>query len=210
MRFDGQGLELQKKLNEETKIVDVTSNKQITKGQELKVNPKITGDNLLIHHGLSLDNNEENDCYSLTFTFSDRKDDKLASERSKFYSKYFLFDSNHFDLIEECIAPGKPFDRRVLFYFYTLMMDHLDLEKEDPKRKDLHEDKLIINFAKDQFMAIDQLSRNYSEELEKYNNETNPMVKNFMKYKLQQRSMLLKVVDKYQDQFNFLIKDEAL
>lgn len=210
MRFDGQGLELQKKLNEETKVISVTSDKQISKGQELKVNPKLSGDNLLIHHGLSLDNNEENDCYSLTLTFSERKDDKLGAERSKFFSKYFLFDSNHFDLIEECVKPSKPFDRRILFYNYVLMMDNFDLEKEDPKRKDLHEDKLIINFTKDQFMAIDQLSRNYNEELEKYNKEERPMIKSFMKYKLQQRSLLLKVVDKLQDQFNFLIKDESL
>jgi hypothetical protein len=169
------------------------------------------GDSLLIYYGTTLENNEENDCYSLSLTFTERKDDNLASQRSQFFSKYFLFDRNHFDVIEECLKLSKPFDRRILFYFYVLMMDANDMEKEDPKRNNLEQDKLIVNYTKENFIAIEKLSQTtLAEEEERFIKETNPLIKHFIKYKIQQRKLLRKIIEAYEEQYLFLIKDESL
>lgn len=169
------------------------------------------GDSLLIYYGTTIENNEENDCFSLSLTFSERKDDNLASQRSQFFSKYFLYDRNHFDVIEECLKLSKPFDRRVLFYYYVLMMDSNDMEKEDPKRNSLEEDKLIVNYTKENLIAIEKLSQSsLAEEEERFNKETNPLIKHFIKYKIQQRKILRKIIEIYEAQYNFLIKDESL
>lgn len=169
------------------------------------------GDSLLIYYGTTIENNEENDCFSLSLTFSERKDDNLASQRSQFFSKYFLYDRNHFDVIEECLKLSKPFDRRVLFYYYVLMMDSNDLEKEDPKRNKLEEDKLIVNYTKENLIAIEKLNQSsLAEEEERFTKETNPLIKHFIRYKIQQRKLLRKLIEVYEEQYNFLIKDESL
>jgi hypothetical protein len=210
-RFESTDFSLDKKFIENNYSVETRINKSIAKDQEIKVNPKMEGDSLLIYYGITLENNEEHDCFSLSLTFSERKDDKLASQRSKFFSKYFLYDRNHFDVIEECLKLSKPFDRRVLFYYYVLMMDANDMEKEDPKRNKLEEDKLIVNYAKENFIAMEKLSKtSLAEEEERYNKETNPLIKHFIKYKIQQRLLLTKIIEVYEDQYNFLVKDESL
>lgn len=210
-RFEVSDFKLEKSFNSETYNVEVRVNKGISKNQEVKVNPNLSGDNLLMYHGITLENNEDNDCYSLSLTFTERKEDPLISKRSKFFGKYFLYDRNHFDVIEECIKLSKPFDRRILFYYYVLMLDSNDLEKEDPKRKNLHEDKLIVNFVKENLQAMEHLNQNsIKEEQEKYEKETNPLIKNFIKYKIQQRNLLKKLVEVYDSQYFMLVKDEAL
>ena len=207
-RFSASNNELIKQT--ENQNVSIKVNFDIKKGEEIMYNPKLSSDHLLMYYGIVLENNEDNDCYSISLTFSERKDDSLASKRSAFFSKYFLYDSNHFDLIEECISLKKPFDRRILFYYYTLMMDEVDLQKEDPKRKDLHEDKIIINFTKDNLLAYEKLSKPLTEDIEKLKQEKNPIIKNFIKYKIIQRDLLKKLIGKYEEQYNFLQKDESL
>lgn len=211
MRFEVTDLNIEKGYNKESNKIEVKTNKFLVKNQEVKINPKLNGDYLLMYYGLTLDNNEENDCLSLSLTFSERKDDKLIAERTKFFSKYFLFDRNHFDIIEECLNPSKPFDRRVMFYYYVLMMDALDLEKEDPKRKDLQDDKLIVNYTKENLNAIENLNKsNLEDEEQRFSNENNRLIKQFIKYKIQQRKILRKVIAKFEDQYNMLVKDESL
>ena len=91
------------------------------------------------------------------------------------------------------------------------MMDANDMEKEDPKRNKLEEDKLIVNYAKENFIAMEKLSKtSLAEEEERYNKETNPLIKHFIKYKIQQRLLLTKIIEVYEDQYNFLVKDESL
>lgn len=210
-RYEATDFKIEKSFNSETYNIEVTINKAITKGSEIKINPNLTGDNLLIYHGITLENNEEQDCLSLSLTFSERKEDPLVSKRTQFFGKYFLYDRNHFDIIEECINIEKPYDRRVLFYYYVLMMDENDLEKEDPKRKNLHEDKLIINYIRDNLKALEHLNEHsIQEEEEKITKEENPLIKHFIRYKIQQRKLLNKLIDVYESQYNMLVKDEAL
>ena len=191
--------------------VKLSGYKRILNGSEVKRNPKLNGDVLMTYYGLALDNNEDNDCLSLGLSFSERKDDKLISERIKFFGKFFLYDRNHYDLIEECLKVSI-FSSRILFYYYTLMMDETDLKKLDPNRVNLHEDKIIVEFTRHNMDAMDKLNKyTLAEEEENYEkNTTSPLLKQLIKYKIQQRKLLKKYLDKLKDQFLFLLKDEAL
>lgn len=190
--------------------VTVKTNSSFKKQSEVKVGSKSSGDSLLIYYGIAMDNNPH-DCLSLSLTFSERKDDKLVSERSAYFGKYFLFDRNHFDLIEECVYPNNPFVKRILFYYYVLMLDQLDFEKEEPRRTDLEKDKIIVNFIKENLQALESLEKTTIEEEEKrMTTETNPFLKNAIKYKINQRKLLKVLISKYEDQVNFLVKDEVL
>ncbi len=185
-------------------------NYKISKNQEIKRNIKMNGDFLLTYHGIVLDNNEEYDCLSLGLSFSERTDDKYSNERIKFFGKFFLFDRNHYDLIEECININS-FNRRVLFFFYTLMMDSNDLKKSDPKRDRLEEDLIIIKFTKENFEAMESLNKHTIEE-EKFliDNEKNDLIKKLKAYKLQQRVLLKRHIEYLNKQYMLLLKDESL
>jgi len=211
IRLNGEAGEQARDFSKESEwVFELKSNDDYQVNDELKRNPKLTGDLLLVHHGITLDNNKY-DCLSLGLTFSERKDDRLAGKRTEFFGKYFLYDRNHYDLIEECMYLDKPFDRRILFYFYTLMMDENDLAKPDPRRQHLEEDKLIVNYARENFIAMEKLNKmNITEELERFSKETNPLIKHFIKYKIQQRALLLKLTEKYENQYMMLVKDESL
>lgn len=204
---------LTRKLNEDNKNIEIRVTQPADANEEIKIDLKLNGDTLLVYYGEVLENNEENDCLSLTLTFSERKDDKLTQARIKFFSRYFLFDRNHSDIIEQCIYLNKPFDRRVMFYYYVLLMDMFDLEKEDPKRSDLHEDKIIVSSVKDNLVAIETLSSSIQDEEAKLLNKdytSNPMIIKFIKYKIQQKRLLRKYIEIFENHLLFLIKDEAL
>lgn len=191
--------------------VDIFGNSKVATGSVMKRNPKMSGDNIMVYYGTTLDSNDANDCLSLGLTFSERKDDKLASERISFFSKFFLYDRNHYDLIEECIPLSKPFPRRILFYFYVLMMDKLDLEKSDPKRVHLDEDKIIVQFAADNLSGLNKLFKlTLEEEQNSQSIEDKAFVKHFKLYKIQQRQLLMKLIEIYYNRYHYLVKDESL
>lgn len=171
---------------------------------------KISGDNLLIYYGVSIEDNEENDCLSLGLTFSERIDDKFVQERIRFFEKFYLFDRNHFDLIEECVNINN-FSRRILFYFYTSLMDLNELNKTNPKRINLEEDKIIINYGYNYLKELEKRnSKDLQKEIEEIIIESDTLIKTIKKYKLQQRKLLIKYIEKFRIQYNFLIRDEEL
>ena len=91
------------------------------------------------------------------------------------------------------------------------MLDQLDFEKEEPRRTDLEKDRIIVNFIKENLQALESLEKTTIEEEEKrMNTETNPFLKNAIKYKINQRKLLKVLISKYEDQVNFLVKDEVL
>lgn len=77
---------------DEQKIVNITAPVNYKKGEEVFINKQLNNDKLFIFHGIIPEENEHN-CYSTSFTFSGR-DDTLRSQRSKFFGKFFLYDSN--------------------------------------------------------------------------------------------------------------------
>lgn len=50
----------------------------------------------LAYNGFIQENNIH-DCVELVFSFSERREDKFANERIKFFQKYFMFDRTHID-----------------------------------------------------------------------------------------------------------------
>jgi hypothetical protein len=186
-------------------------NYKLKAGNEVKRNPNKNGVNLLIHYGIALQNNDRNDCYLLTLAFSNRKDDSLIQHRIKFFSKYEMFDSIHEDLIDECIKPNNPFSRRILFFYYTQMLDQIDFSMEEPKRDFIEQDRIVIHFIKENLEALDTLSSTtIKEEEDKLSKETNQLKKVFIIYKIQQKRLLRRLIEKYSDQYLFLLKDETL
>lgn len=193
-------------------LISTIQGSNIKANEEVYRNQLTSGDYLLVYFGLAIDNNQERDCLSLGLTFSERKDDKLSYKRQSFFSKFHLFDRNHHDLIEECVVLKKALSyNRLLFYFYTLMMDANDLEKSDPKRDKLEEDRLIIKFARDELIGMQKLKNiSIEKEKERLLNEQDFFVKQLIKYKIQQYYLMEEFIKILDNQYYFLVKDEVL
>jgi hypothetical protein len=84
--------------NEANTYTEIKAIADFTKGEQLFENPGYNGDHLLLYHGISLPDSYSN-CYSMSLTFSERQDDPLKTRRKEFFSKYFLFDRNHIDMM---------------------------------------------------------------------------------------------------------------
>jgi len=168
------------KFNEEYITTEIKAENNFARGSQILVNPGQTGDQYLLHHGISIPNSKSN-CYSLSLSFSDRQDDPLKDIRKEFFSSYFLFDQNHFDMMQECVSEKIPYSRRLFFYYYTLLMDETDLEKSDPKRSGLEEDKIVMETIKNAFQsALDIYPTKLEKDLERIQTEKDPQRKKYI------------------------------
>ena len=84
------------KFSENTNHTIVTAIDDFKKDQEIFENVGLNSDYYLLYQGVVVEPNS-NDCYSITLSFSERKDDELKYKRRDFFSKYFLYDSNESD-----------------------------------------------------------------------------------------------------------------
>lgn len=90
-------------------------------------------------------------------------------------------------------------------------MEDNDLDKQDPKRTNLEEDKLILEYAKERLRAIyDLFPTKLEEDEEKLNSETDPRIRVAISYKIEQKKYLLKLVDTYTNELLKLIKEDIL
>jgi hypothetical protein len=87
---------LRAKFNKEYTHSSIKSTSYISAGSQILVNIGFSNINYLMYHGLSFHDND-NDCYLLTLSFSERQDDNLRVQRSQYFSKYFLYDKNDSD-----------------------------------------------------------------------------------------------------------------
>jgi hypothetical protein len=83
---------------DENKKADIKANENYNKGQEVYYNLGASNNDHLIYHGITLENNP-NDCYNIFLSFTDNTDDDLKDKRKEFFSKFFMYDSNHQDLM---------------------------------------------------------------------------------------------------------------
>lgn len=68
------------------------------KGQEIYDHPNLQNERLLISYArITKDSND--DCFSLTLSYTTKKEDQLAKKRVEFFSKYFLYDQGHIDMM---------------------------------------------------------------------------------------------------------------
>jgi len=75
---------------------NINSLYDLKKDDQIFIGLNISNDALLLHHGITLENNYY-DCYLLNIGFTSRHEDPLKIERKNFFSKFFLYDSNHVD-----------------------------------------------------------------------------------------------------------------
>jgi len=90
-------------------------------------------------------------------------------------------------------------------------MEENDLEKTDPKRTNLEEDKLILEYAKERLTSIYDLSDSKLEEDEEnLKQETNTKLKLAISYKIEQKKYLLKLIELYNNELFRLLKEDIL
>lgn len=61
-------------------------------------NPGFSNERLLVSTG-KVSVGSTTDCYNIVLSFSGKKDDTLSKKRAEFFSKYFMFDQGHFDVM---------------------------------------------------------------------------------------------------------------
>jgi len=197
-------------LNAETNHSESKAMADFAKDSQVFDSYGYNNDILLTYQGFALEDGYF-DCYSFSATFSERKDDNLISKRKDFFQKFFMFDRTHIDLLEDCISVRNPFPRRILFYFYVCMMDENDLDKVDPKRSNLEEDRLVMEYSKERLTALYELyPTKLEDDQKKYNEETNLQHKMAYRYKIQQKKYLLKIIEIYSNEINKLVKEDIL
>jgi hypothetical protein len=177
---------------------------------EIYDNPNFNNEKLLISNG-KISIGSGFDCYNLILSFSQRKEDQLSKKRIDFFSKYFLFDQGHFDILEECVRPSNPFNRRLLFFYYVLMMDEQDLQLSDPKRNDLEQDRILLEFVISQLRSnLVQFDGSVSDIEKKYVSTEDKIKKAVIGYKLEQLKMLTQIIGVYEDNYYKLVKEDSL
>lgn len=67
-------------------------------GKLITENPKLPNSKLLMSYAQVIENSAF-DCFSITLTFSGRSEDSHSKKRIEFFSKYFLFDQSHYDVM---------------------------------------------------------------------------------------------------------------
>lgn len=181
----------------------------VKKGQELRRNTSVNDDTSLMYYGKILDNSKD-DCLSLKLSFADFKDDTLIAKRNDYFKKYFTFNNESFNVIEECLDIST-FNDKILFFYYTMMLDELNLSKDIERKEELDQNKIVMEFVKSNFEALEAVNESSFEEDQKRQiEEKNPLIKLLLQYKLKQRGLLRKYISKLSDQCLFLLKDESL
>lgn len=66
--------------------------------QHITENPRLPNSKLLLSYAQVVENSVF-DCFSITLTFSGRSEDSHSKKRIDFFSKYFLFDQSHYDVM---------------------------------------------------------------------------------------------------------------
>ena len=90
-------------------------------------------------------------------------------------------------------------------------MEENDLEKQDPKRTNLEEDRLILEYAKERLRAIyDLFPTKLEEDEDKLSKETNPKIRLAISFKIEQKKYLLRLIDTYTDELLKLTKEDIL
>jgi len=91
------------------------------------------------------------------------------------------------------------------------MMEETELELNDPKRFDLEQDRIILEFVKNNLQSHYEL---FPTKLEDDENallhETNPQRILWLKFKINQKKLLLGVIEQYNNDLNKIMKDDAL
>jgi hypothetical protein len=90
-------------------------------------------------------------------------------------------------------------------------MDKNDLQKLDPKRFGLEKDKIILETTKNALQAyLDLYPTKIEEDVGKLKNQTEKYKKEIIKYLIEQKKLLLRLVEHYQYEINKIMKEDIL
>ena len=78
------------KFDEGYKVSEIRARSSVRADEQIFRNIGFNNENYLLYHGIALKDNPQ-DCYSLSLSFSERKDDSLKTNRAQFFARYFLF-----------------------------------------------------------------------------------------------------------------------
>jgi hypothetical protein len=91
------------------------------------------------------------------------------------------------------------------------MMEESELELNDPKRFDLENDRIILEFVKNALQNhYDLFPTKLEKDEERLALETDPTKKTWIKFIIQQKKLCLKLIDLYNDDLNKIMKDDSL
>ena len=99
----------------------------------------------------------------------------------------------------------------MMFYYYTLLMDESDLEKEDPRRIGLESDRIVVDYIKNSMKSLlDMYPTRIDNDQERLIKETNPEKTTILKYLISQKNYLIKLIEFYDNHLHRLIKEDSL
>lgn len=91
------------------------------------------------------------------------------------------------------------------------MMEEPELELTDPKRFDLEQDRIILEFVKNNLQNhYDLYPTKLEHDEERLSKEQDSTLKTWLSFKVQQKKLLLKMIDKYNSDLNKIMKDDTL
>lgn len=91
------------------------------------------------------------------------------------------------------------------------MMDETDLKQSDPKRSDLHQDRIIMDYAiKELRRILHESGQNVNDLLALAKTEEMYLKKLAYIYKADQIKLLQDILEIYEDQYLKLIKEDSL
>lgn len=90
-------------------------------------------------------------------------------------------------------------------------MDSQDLDLPDPKRTDLEQDRIVLEFVISQFRSLlIQFDRSISELTSIADVEKTPIRKAVLLYKIEQLKILTSIIGTYEDNYYRLVKEDSL
>ncbi len=90
-------------------------------------------------------------------------------------------------------------------------MEESELELSDPKRFDLEQDRIILEFVKNNLQNhYDQYTHKIDFDTSRYYEEKDPKLKKYAQFRMQQKKILLDIIEKYNNDLNKIMKDDSL
>lgn len=90
-------------------------------------------------------------------------------------------------------------------------MDATDLEKPDPKRVDLEQDRIVLEYTANQLRTLlSQVSGTISTNLDLANSEKDLIKKALLLFKIEQIKLLTTIIGIYDEAYYRLVKEDSL
>lgn len=98
-----------------------------------------------------------------------------------------------------------------MFYFYTLLLDEIDLEKPDPRRFGLEQDRIMVEYVKTYLQnRLESYSTSIDNDVRRERSETDVAKKNILNFQIEQKTFLAKLIGTYLEQLERLNKEDSL